>query len=69
MTIVQKIIKGLSIFEKYNANTYPFSNGSKAVLMVQEEEFLYIKKKDRKLLESYGWDNEPTSPYLWKLYR
>jgi len=69
MTMLQKIIKGLSIFEKYNANTHPTFTGSKAILMVQEEEFLHISKKDRKLLESYGWHNEPTSPYLWKLYR
>lgn len=67
MTVIQKIINGLSVFEKYNENTRPFSTGSKAILIVQEVEFGDITDKDRELLQGFGWNNEVDSPYIWQL--
>jgi len=67
MTVIQKIINGLNIFERYNENTIPFSTGSKAILIVQEVEFGDITDEDRELLRDFGLHNEADLPYVWGL--
>lgn len=67
MNIINKIVNGLKIFEKYNEGTRPFCASSKAILEVQEVEFGDITNDDRELLNSVGWRNKEGSPYLWQL--